>query len=74
MAYVLAGQRELGNVLGMPWTFAGRIVPVLAVYERARRLARLQLSISRNHIGPLVGSDFRSILPDQSSLRVMCRS
>jgi hypothetical protein len=30
MAYVLAGQRELGLLLGVPWSVAGRIVPVLA--------------------------------------------
>lgn len=30
MAYLLAGQRELGLLLGVPWSVAARIVPVLA--------------------------------------------
>jgi hypothetical protein len=30
LAYVLAGQVELGQLLGLPWNVAGRIVPVLA--------------------------------------------
>ncbi len=30
MAYVLAGQRELGLLLGVPWSVIARVVPVLA--------------------------------------------
>lgn len=30
MAYVLAGQQEVGRLLGLPWSVAGRIVPILA--------------------------------------------
>ncbi|MDA0633677.1 hypothetical protein OUY22_09630 [Nonomuraea sp. MCN248] len=30
LAYVLAGQKELGDLLGLSWNVAGRIVPVLA--------------------------------------------
>jgi len=30
LAYLLAGMRELGNFLGVPWTVMGRVVPVLA--------------------------------------------
>jgi hypothetical protein len=29
-AYLLAGQRELGHLLGLPWSVAGRLLPVLA--------------------------------------------
>lgn len=30
LAYVLAGQKELGDLLGLSWNMSGRIVPVLA--------------------------------------------
>jgi hypothetical protein len=30
MAYVLAAQRELGVLLGVPWTVVGRVVPMVA--------------------------------------------
>lgn len=30
MAYVLAGQYALGELLGLPWDLAGRLVPILA--------------------------------------------
>ncbi|GAA4526262.1 hypothetical protein [Nonomuraea ferruginea] len=30
LAYVLAGQKELGDLIGLSWNWSGRIVPVLA--------------------------------------------
>ncbi|GLW09463.1 hypothetical protein Misp01_45920 [Microtetraspora sp. NBRC 13810] len=41
LAYVLAGQRELGDLLGLSWTVAGRIVPVLADLALIPLVARL---------------------------------
>lgn len=41
MAYVLALQRELGDLLGVPWTVAGRVVPVLADLALIPLVARL---------------------------------
>ncbi|MBF8185049.1 hypothetical protein ITP53_04710 [Nonomuraea sp. K274] len=41
LAYVLAGQIELGQLLGLSWNVAGRIVPVLADLALIPLVARL---------------------------------
>ncbi len=41
LAYVLAGQRELGEALGLSWNVAGRLVPVLADLALVPLIARL---------------------------------
>ena len=41
LAYVLAGQRELGGLLGVPWSVMGRLVPVLADIAIIPLVARL---------------------------------
>ncbi|MFG1945655.1 hypothetical protein [Nonomuraea sp. NPDC048826] len=41
LAYVLAGQRELGDLLGLSWNVSGRIIPVLADLALIPLVARL---------------------------------
>jgi hypothetical protein len=41
LAYVLAGQRELGEALGLSWNVAGRVVPVLADLALIPLIAKL---------------------------------
>lgn len=41
LAYVLAGQRLLGDLLGLPWGVVGRLVPILADLALIPLVARL---------------------------------
>lgn len=41
LAYVLAGQRLLGDLLGLPWEVVGRLVPILADLALIPLVARL---------------------------------
>lgn len=41
LAYLLAGVRELGDLLGLPWEVTGRVVPVLADLALIPLVARL---------------------------------